>query len=643
MASRVEGGRTGDATGLVAAPTLASGHPHPDRYKWIALSNTTLGVLMATIDASIMLIALPNIFRGLGVDPLLPGNSAYLLWMILSFLVVTSVLVVSFGRLGDMYGRVKMYNLGFAVYTVFSLFLTVTWLSGTAGALYIIIMRVFQGVGAALLIANSSAILTDAFPPDQRGMALGINQVAGISGTFIGLVLGGILAPINWRLIFLVSVPVGLFATIWAYMKLRDTSERHQGRIDWAGNITFALGLIGVMVGITYGIQPYGGHVMGWTRPFVLGSLGGGLALLVAFCFIESKVKDPMFRLNLFRIRAFTAGSISTLLASVGRGGLMFILIIWLQGIWLPLHGYSFTATPLWAGIYMLPLTAGFLIAGPTSGFLSDRFGPRPFSTGGMLAAAASFALLELLPINFPYWAFAVLLLMNGLAMGAFAAPNRAGVMNSLPPNRRGVGSGMNSTFQNAAQVLSIGIFFTLMILGLATSLHEALYHGLVEHGVPQAAASQASNLPPVSTLFSAFLGYNPVEHLIGPHVLAQVSASQRAVLDGRTFFPSLISGAFADGLHVAFDFAIVACLVAAWASWLRGGKYVYTESHTERAPSPHDSNGSPGAVATNPVAANPVAANPVAAMPALAKPAPADPAPADAAVGATADANLSP
>ena len=300
--------------------------------------------------------------------------------------------------------------------------------------------------------------------------------------------LGGILAPINWRLIFLVSVPVGLFATIWAYMKLRDTSERHQGRIDWAGNITFALGLIGVMVGITYGIQPYGGHVMGWTRPFVLGSLGGGLALLVAFCFIESKVKDPMFRLNLFRIRAFTAGSISTLLASVGRGGLMFILIIWLQGIWLPLHGYSFTATPLWAGIYMLPLTVGFLIAGPTSGFLSDRFGPRPFSTGGMLAAAASFALLELLPINFPYWAFAVLLLMNGLAMGAFAAPNRAGVMNSLPPNRRGVGSGMNSTFQNAAQVLSIGIFFTLMILGLATSLHEALYHGLVEHGVPQAA-----------------------------------------------------------------------------------------------------------------------------------------------------------
>src|SRR6266566_2771939 len=288
-----------------------------DRYKWVVLSNTTLGVLMATIDLSIMLIALPDIFRGIHIDPLAPGNSFYLLWMILSFMVVTSVLVVSLGRLGDMYGRVRMYNLGFVVYTFFSLLLTITWMSGTAAALWLVIMRVFQGVGAALLMANSAAILTDAFPEDQRGMALGINQVAGISGSFIGLVLGGVLAPIQWRLIFLVSVPIGLFGTVWAYRRLREVPRRAAARLDWPGNATFALGVVGIMVGITYGIQPYGHSTMGWTSPFVLGCLSGGVALLAAFALIEHQVADPMFRLALFRIRAFTAGSLSSFLASI--------------------------------------------------------------------------------------------------------------------------------------------------------------------------------------------------------------------------------------------------------------------------------------------------------------------------------------
>ena len=554
-----------------------------DGYKWVALSNTTLGSLMAMIDISIMLIALPDIFRGIHIDPLLPSNSFYLLWMILSFMVVTSVLVVSLGRLGDMYGRVRIYNLGFAVYTLFSLLLTITWMSGTAGALWLVVMRIFQGVGAAVLIANSSAILTDAFPEDQRGMALGINQVAGLSGTFIGLILGGVLAPIEWRLIFLVSVPIGLFGTVWAYLKLRETaSEGRRARLDWPGNLTFALGLVGIMIGITYGIQPYGGKTMGWTSPFVLGCLAGGAALLVAFGLIERRVADPMFRLSLFRIRAFTAGSLSSLLASMGRGGLMFILIIWLQGIWLPRHGYDFAQTPLWAGLYMLPLTAGFLIAGPVSGYLSDHFGSRPFATGGMIAAAGSFLLLELLPINFSYVDFAPILLLNGLAMGAFASPNRAGVMNSLPPQHRGVGAGMTSTFQNSAQVLSVGVFFTLIIIGLSSTLPSTLFHGLVAHGVPARAASAAAHLPPVSTLFAAFLGYNPVEHLIGSSALAHVSAHQAAILTGRNFFPALISSPFADGLHAAFDFSIGACLLAAGMSWLRGGKYHYSEDHAD-------------------------------------------------------------
>jgi MFS family permease len=555
--------------------------PVGDNYKWVALFISTLGMLMATIDGTIVLIALPDIFRGIGLDPLQPGNSFYLLWMILGFLVTTSVLVVTLGRMGDIYGRVRMYNLGFAVFTFFSLLLSVTPMTGHAAGIWLITMRIFQGVGAAMLMANSAAILTDAFPVNQRGMALGVNQAAAFSGTFIGLILGGILAPINWRLIFLVSVPIGLFATVWGYLRLRELGQRQPARIDWPGNITFATGLILIMVGITYGIEPYGAHAMGWTSPLVLGCLGLGLAFLIAFCVIETKVADPMFRLQLFKIRAFTSGVVASFLAALSRGGLMFMLIIWLQGIWLPLHGYAFTVTPLWAGIAMIPLTVGLLIAGPISGILSDKYGARPFATGGMLFAALAFFLLELLPVDFPYWVFGLVLFFAGLSMASFGSPNRTGVMNSLPPQHRGAGSGMNTTFQNSAQVVSIGIFFSLMIVGLASSLPQSLYHGLTEHGVPVAAAQRAAHLPPVSTLFAAFLGYDPVQHLIGSGVLSHLSAQQQAILTGRSFFPGLITAPFKAGLDAAFDFAILASLVAAGASWMRGGRYVYVEPST--------------------------------------------------------------
>jgi MFS family permease len=544
-----------------------------DRYKWVALAITTLGVLMAMIDGTITLIALPDIFRGIGIDPLDTGNSFYLLWMILGFLVVTSVLVTTLGRLGDIYGRVRIYNLGFAVFTFFSLLLSVTWMSGHAAGIWLIVMRIFQGVGAAMLLANSAAILTDAFPPGERGTAMGINQGAAFSGTFIGLVLGGVLAPINWRLIFLVSVPIGLFATVWGYRSLRELSERRPARVDWPGNITFALGLVLIMIGITYGIEPYGHHATGWTNPLVVVCLILGVALLVAFGIVETRVAEPMFRLQLFKIRAFTAGVLASFLASLSRGGMMFILIIWLQGIWLPLHGYSFARTPLWAGIALLPLTAGFLIAGTLSGILSDRYGSRPFATGGMICSALAFVLLEFLPINFPYWLFALLLFFTGLAMASFGSPNRAGVMNSLPAQERGAGSGMNSTFQNSAQVLSIGIFFTLMILGLSTSLPQSLYHGLVSHGVSQQAATRVSHLPPVSTLFAAFLGYNPMQHLLGNQILSQLQPAQSAALTGRNFFPTIMTTPFRAGLHAALDFAIVVSMLAAAASWTRGGQ----------------------------------------------------------------------
>jgi MFS family permease len=549
--------------------------PPSPRYKWVALSNTTLGILMATINSSIVLIALPDIFRGIHLNPLGAGNSSYLLWMIMGFLVATAVLVVSFGRVGDIYGRVRMFTLGFAIFTVFSVLLSITWMHGGAGAMWMIVMRIGQGVGGAFLFANSSAILTDAFPHNQRGLALGVNTVAGIAGSFIGLVLGGVLGPVSWRLVFLVSVPVGLFGTLWSWRKLVDLGVRQPARIDWWGNLTFAAGLVAILVGITYGIQPYGGHTMGWTSPKVLVCMGGGLVLLAIFAVIETRIDDPMFRLGLFRIRAFTAGNIATLLASLGRGGLMFMLIMWLQGIWLPLHGYSFSSTPLWAGIYMLPLTVGFLVAGPASGYLSDHFGARPFATGGMLVAALSFFLLELLPVNFDYVWFGGLLLLVGLGMGLFASPNQAGIMNSLPANRRGAGAGMATTFQNSALVLSIGIFFSLMILGLASTLPATLDHGLVAQGVPKADAARVSHLPPVGLLFASFLGYNPMQQLLGP-VLPHLSHAQATYLTGRTYFPQLMSRPFSDGLHEAFDFAIAACLIAAAASWLRGGKYVH-------------------------------------------------------------------
>jgi EmrB/QacA subfamily drug resistance transporter len=559
--------------------------PLPDNYKWVALFISTLGMLMATIDGSIVLISLPDIFRGIGINPLLPGQSFYLLWMILGFLVTTSVLVVTLGRLGDMYGRVRMYNLGFAVFTFFSLLLSVCWLTGDAAGLYLIIMRIFQGVGAAMLMANSAAILTDAFPENQRGMALGVNQAAAFSGAFIGLILGGLLAPINWRLIFLVSVPIGLFATIWGYLQLRELGQRRSAHIDWWGNATFALGLVSVMVGITYGIEPYGGHTMGWTSPRVVGALTLGVVLLVVFCVIEVRVREPMFTLRLFKIRAFTSGIVASFLAAISRGGLMFMLIIWLQGIWLPLHGYSFSSTPLWAGIAMIPLTVGMLIAGPISGVLSDRYGPRPFATGGMIGAAICFALLESLPIDFSYAGFAVILFFTGFTMASFGAPNRTGVMNSLPPEHRGAGSGMNTTFQNSAQVISIGIFFSLMIVGLSDALPQNVSAGLLAHGVPAHVAERASQLPPISTLFSAFLGYNPVQHLVGAGTIAHLSAAQQAALAKRSFFPSLISGPFTKGLHAAFDFAIVMSLAAAAASWTRGKRYTYTPAVDEPAP----------------------------------------------------------
>ncbi|MDA8346811.1 MAG: MFS transporter [Thermaerobacter sp.] len=549
--------------------------PH---YKWIALSNTTLGMLMAMLNASSVLIALPAIFRGIHLNPLDAANFSYLLWILMGYLLVTAVLVVTVGRIGDIFGRVRMYNLGFAIFTAGSIALSLTWSTGTAGAIELIAFRMVQAVGGALLMANSAAILTDAFPANERGMAMGVNQIAGLGGSFIGLILGGLLAVIDWRWVFLINVPVGLFGTVWAYLQLREMGERHPERIDWLGNITFAAGLTALLVGITYGIKPYGHSTTGWLSPFVLSTMIGGLVLLVIFVLIERRVKQPMFNLHLFSIRAFTAGNIAGLLSAIGRGGLQFMLIIWLQGVWLPIHGYTFAQTPLWAGIYMVPLTVGFIIAGPLSGYLADRYGARPFATGGMLLAAVTFALLMGLPANFSYLPFAVVLFFNGIAFGLFSAPNTTGIMNSVPARNRGAASGMRATFQNTGMPLSIGVFFSLMIVGLSSTVPKTMFSGLTSHGVPASLAMPLSHLPPVSYLFAAFLGYNPLKTLLGPKVLAALPAADARTLTGRDFFPHLISGPFKHGLIVVLTFSIVMCLIAAAASWMRGARFVYDE-----------------------------------------------------------------
>ncbi|SNR58989.1 MFS transporter [Actinomadura mexicana] len=551
-----------------------------EHYPWIALSNTTLGMLLATVNSSIVIISLPAIFRGIHLDPLEPGNVSYLLWMLMGYMLVSAVLVVTLGRLGDMFGRVRMYNAGFAVFTVGTLVLALDPLHGGAGALWLIGWRVLQGIGGAMLMANSAAILTDAFPAHRRGMAMGVNQVAGIAGTFIGLVAGGLLSEINWRLVFFASAPIGIVGTIWAYRSLVETAKPAVGaRIDWLGNVTFAAGLTALLAAITYGIQPYGGHDMGWTNPWVLGGVIGGVAVLALFCWIETRVEQPMFHLSLFRIRAFAAGNLAGLLAAISRGGMQFMLIIWLQGIWLPLHGYDYEDTPLWAGIYLLPLTAGFLVAGPISGHLSDRHGARAFASGGLVLSALAFAGLLVIPTDFGYAAFALLIFLNGIGSGLFAAPNTTAIMNSVPADQRGVASGMRATFMNAGMVLSIGVFFSLMIAGLADTLPRTLTQGLTEHGVPAGPAARVGELPPVGTLFAAFLGYNPIQNLLAQfNVLGGLAPDDAATLTGRSYFPHLISEPFHHGLVIVFGLAIAMSLVAALVSLLRGRRYVHDD-----------------------------------------------------------------
>ncbi|GEO24594.1 MFS transporter [Alicyclobacillus acidoterrestris] len=557
-------------------------------YKWIALVNTTLGILMASINSSILIIALPVIFDGLKVNPLEPGQTGLLLWVLLGFNVATTVLLVTFGRLSDIFGRVRLYNMGFLVFTIGSVLCAITWGTGLSGEIQLIVFRVVQGIGGAFLFANSAAILTDAFPENQRGLALGLNQIAAIGGSVVGLVVGGLLAATgDWRYVFLVNVPVGLFGTIWGYFALKEVSSREQHqKLDVLGNLTLGLGILGIMMGLTYGIMPYGGHTMGWTSPTVIGSLVVGVVMLILFVVVESRVPQPLFHLYLFRSRAFTAGNIASFMSALARGGLQFMLIIWLQGIYLPLHGVSFAHTPLIAGIYTIPQMVGFLLAGPISGYLSDKFGARAFATGGLLLAALGFACLETLPSNFNHWLFWFYIFLIGAGMGLFSSPNSAAIMNAVPAKYRGVASGMRATFMNAGMMMSMGIFFSLVIAGLAGTLPTAMYQGLVQHQVPTQTAQAVAGTPPTASLFAALLGYNPLESMLGQKVLNALPANQAHTLTGKEFFPNLISGPFHHGLELAFGISIILLVIGAVASFFRGQRFVYHEEE-EQSSSP--------------------------------------------------------
>jgi len=570
-------------------------------YKWTVLSNTTLGALVASINGTIILISLPVIFRGLNVDPFLPANFTLLIWLLLGYGVVTATLLVTFGRISDMWGRARMYNIGFAIFAAGSVLLFLVPNQGTTGAWELVGFRIVQGIGGAFLFANSAALITDAFPPTERGKALGINQVAAMGGSVVGLVLGGVLAGVSdvhvgalviptWRLIFLASVPVAVGGTVWAYFKLHDIVPARRGqRIDYIGNTTFGVGLTLLLIAVTYGLLPYGNQTMGWTSPWVWSGIVVGLALLIAFLLVETRVEDPMFRLELFRIRAFAAGNLAGLLGSIARGGVMFMMVVWFQGIWLPLHGYSFSETPFWAGIYMMPMLGGFVVMGPLSGWLSDRFGARYLASAGMAVSAATFVFLLFLPYNFIYWEMGVLLFVQGCGMGMFAAPNTAAIMNAVPPEHRGAASGMRATLQNAGMQLSMAVFFTIVLVGLSNGLSGSVSSALSSAGATGPAGTALSSLVsanPTGALFGAFLGKNPMALYIAAlpaNLQAQLPPAVVATLTSKQFFPNAVAPAFLQGIDLAFVISAVLTALAAVISLMRGGRYVH-EIHSEEA-----------------------------------------------------------
>ncbi|MDQ1252753.1 MAG: hypothetical protein QG646_1885 [Euryarchaeota archaeon] len=564
-------------------------------YKWVALFNVTLSSLMGTINGSIILISLPAIFNGIQLNPMAPDAFQYLIWVLMGYGLVTATILLSIGRLADMYGRVRLFRLGFLIFTIGSILLYLTPDKGSTGAMELIVFRLVQAVGGAFTMANGAAIITDVFPAGERGKALGINMVAIMSGQFIGLLLGGILAVYNWRYVFLVNIPFALIGTIWSYWKMKEVSFRApKTSIDIVGNLFFVVGLTSLLVGVTYGLMPYehNGNIdaMGWNNPLIIAAIVVGVLLLIAFPFVENKVKNPMFRLEFFKIRAFAYANLAAFTAAIARGGIMFMLILLLQGIWLPLHGYRFEDTPFWAGVYMLPMTLGFIIMGPISGILSDKYGPRWIATAGMTLVTLVFIGLSMLPYNFDYWELGVLIFLMGLGNGMFSSPNSSSIMNSVPPQDRGVASGMMATLMNSAMTLSMAVFFTIVIVGIEKSFPSAIYESFASLGASQITltvqllADQLAKMSPTNALFSAFLGYNPMGAILSamdPNMVSAIPKEVVTTLTSSYWFPQTLQSAFMPPLRVSFYIGAVLSGIAAVLSAMRGQVYVH-EIHAQ-------------------------------------------------------------
>ncbi|MGC8546413.1 MAG: MFS transporter [Thermoplasmata archaeon] len=548
------------------------------QYKYTVLTNTMLGALMASINMNIVMITLPSIFRGLNINPFAPGEFVYLLWILMGYSIILASILVTFGRISDLYGRARMYTWGFIIFTIASILLSIVpGNSGNNGALMLIVFRMVQAVGAGFLMVNSTALLTDAFPVYERGKAMGINQISFIVGSLLGLILGGFLSGYDWHLVFIVNIPFAIAGTIWSIFKLKETAEKQKVHMDIWGNVSLALSLILISLGFTYTLEPYKNSQMGWGSPYVIASFIFGIIFLIAFVFIERRVKGPLFNLSLFKIKPFAFGNLSLLLSSLGRGAVMFLVIIWLQGIYLPLHGFSYTQTPFWAGIYMLPMLVGMVIFGPIGGALTDKYGARIFATSGMIVTSIGLFLLTLLPYNFNALQFELIIFLIGIGGGLFAAPNTTAIMNAVASKDRASANGMRMTINNVSSTISMAIFFSITITIFSQKLPSAMITSATSIGVPYQLALRLSSIPPSGALFGAFLGVNPIS-VIPSQLLSTLSPSTLAALESSTFFPKVIGPSFMVGLSYSIYIALALSILGAVFSALMGERYVHEE-----------------------------------------------------------------
>ncbi|NON61157.1 MFS transporter [Acidianus sp. RZ1] len=531
----------------------------------MALSNTSIGIFMAFANYNMIIIALPSIFKGLDFNPTSPDALGYLIWVILGYMVITASLVVTLGRVSDIKGRAKFYTIGFLIFALSSALLASIVAKGTEGVTEMIIFRLLQGVGGGFLMVNSTAVLTDYFDKRELGKALGLNQVAGLVGGVAGLVIGGILATFDWRYVFVFSAIVGIIGTIWSYLTLKDVQKPISRKIDVVGNTLFASGITVLLVSLTYGLLPYKGEEFGWSDPWVIGGIIISLFMIGFFILVERHVKEPMFQLSLFKIRDFSTSNFANIISSLARQGILLILLVFLQGIWLPLHGIPYSQTPFWAGIYLIPNTLGFAVLGPISGILSDKYGSKVLTTLGLTVSAIGFLGLSFIPYNFNLMEFFALTFVMGAGMGLFMAPNTADMMAAVPVDMRGSSSGMRASLQNTASAISVVIYFGILISGMSASLTASLDSALHPFGI-----TLPYNIPAAVVIFSALLGYDPLSF-----ISSGLPSSVAVKINSPKFFVSAIAPAFMLGFRLMLYISVGLLLIAAIVSALRSGERV--------------------------------------------------------------------